>query len=198
MDITWNLVWKCALTVVIGIVLMRLSGRKSIAQMTVATTVIMISIGELLSIGIIEHKIWRTAAAVALFLLTLIILEWIEVRSATFQKWLSGEPVVVIRDGQVDDRMLRKMRITYNQLDMRLRQKGITSLSEVRVGTIEINGELGFELYPHAKPLTVGEMEKLLAKYNLLPADGDKGDHKLPPPEAGREEEAQGELFRLQ
>jgi uncharacterized membrane protein YcaP (DUF421 family) len=171
MDLTWNITWKCAMTVLIGIFLMRLSGRKSIAQMTVSTTVIMISIGELLASGIIENKVWRTAASVGLFLLTLVILEWLELKSALFQKWLSGEPVVVIREGQVDDRMLRKMRITHHQLNMRLRQKGIASLSEVQVGTIEVNGELGFELYPHAKPVTLGDLEKLLAKYSLLPAD---------------------------
>ncbi|MFC0216022.1 DUF421 domain-containing protein [Paenibacillus chartarius] len=171
MDITWNIIWKCAMTVLTGILLMRLSGRKSIAQMTVATTVIMISIGELLASGIIDNKIWRATAAVGLFLLTLVILEWLEVKSTLFQKWMSGEPVVVIRDGQVDERMLRKMRITHQQLNMRLRQKGIASLSDVKIGTIEVNGELGFEWSPHAKPATLGDLEKLLAAYHLLPAN---------------------------
>ncbi|WP_438444768.1 DUF421 domain-containing protein [Gorillibacterium sp. sgz5001074] len=190
MDISWGLVWKCAVTVLIGITLMRLSGRKSIAQMTVSTTVIMISIGELLSMGIIEHRIWRSAAAVALFLITLVLLEWLELKFTVVQKWLSGDPVVVIRDGQADERMLQKMRITYHQLNMRLRQKGISSLSEVRVGTIEMNGELGFELYPHAKPLTAGELENLLVRYNLLPArpNPDPADHSQPQPDAQPEQ----------
>lgn len=171
MDMTWNIIWKCALIVLIGIFLVRLSGRKSLSQMTVATTIIMISIGELLASGIIQNKIWRAAISVGLFLLTLIILEVLELKSALIQKWISGEPVVVIYDGQLDDQKLQKMRITHHQMNMRLRQKGVSSLSEVKVGTIEINGELSLELYPHAKPVTLGDLEKLLANYGLLPSN---------------------------
>ncbi|KAA2297616.1 DUF421 domain-containing protein, partial [Clostridioides difficile] len=38
-------IWKSVLLVLIGMILLRIAGRKSISQMSVATTVIMISIG---------------------------------------------------------------------------------------------------------------------------------------------------------
>ncbi|WP_186328358.1 hypothetical protein [Paenibacillus sp. 32O-W] len=43
MDLAW--IWKSAILVIAGMVLLRIAGRKSISQMSVATTVIMISIG---------------------------------------------------------------------------------------------------------------------------------------------------------
>ncbi|WP_426454746.1 DUF421 domain-containing protein [Paenibacillus sp. S-38] len=173
MDLSWQLVWKCALLVLTGIALLRISGRKSIAQMNVATTVIMISIGELIAQGIIEKTVWRAIASVALFLIVLVVLEFVEIRSVKLQKLITGEAVVVIRDGQLDMQALRKLRITVNQLEMRLRQLGIASIADIKQGTIEMNGELGYELQEAAKPVTKRDLEVLLARLGSDP-DGAK------------------------
>jgi uncharacterized membrane protein YcaP (DUF421 family) len=50
---------------------------------------------------------------------------------------------------------------------MRLRLKGISHISDVRTSTIEINGEIGYELKKHAQPLTIGDIEKLAVLWNL-------------------------------
>jgi uncharacterized membrane protein YcaP (DUF421 family) len=97
------------------------------------------------------------------------ILEWVEVKSKIIQKWLSGEAVTVIQDGNIDDSQLKKLRITYKQLEMRLREKGINHVSDVQTATIEINGELGYELKKHARPLTIKEMEELFLKWGFVP-----------------------------
>lgn len=159
MDLSWHLIWKCVLLVLAGVVLLRLSGRKSIAQMNVATTVIMISIGELIAQGVIEKSLWRAIAAVALFLIVLVILEFLEIRFVGLQTLITGKAVVVIQDGQLDMQALRKLRITANQLEMRLRQLGISSAADIKQGVIEMNGELGYELYEEAKPVTKRDLE---------------------------------------
>ncbi|MFD3273692.1 hypothetical protein ACE3MS_26690 [Paenibacillus dendritiformis] len=41
---------------------------------------------------------------------------------------------------------------------------GIVSVSDVKYATIEISGHMGYELMRHAKPVTIGEMEKMLAQ----------------------------------
>jgi uncharacterized membrane protein YcaP (DUF421 family) len=175
-DISWNIIWKCAFLVIAGIILLRISGRKSISQTTVATTVIMISVGEMIAHGIIENTIWRSVVVMGLFILTLMILEWVEVKSEIIQKWLSGEAITVIKDGNIDVSQLKKLRMTYKQLEMRLREKGISHVSDVQTATIEINGELGYELKRQAQPFTNGEMEKLLSEWKLVPKYSYKTD----------------------
>ncbi|KWX88472.1 hypothetical protein AMQ83_06520 [Paenibacillus riograndensis] len=164
MDLSWHLIWKCIFLVLTGILLLRLSGRKSIAQLNVATTIIMISIGELIAQGIIEKSVWRAIAAVALFLAVLVVLELLEIRSERIQSLITGEAVIVIRDGQLDMQALRKLRITVNQLEMRLRQLGIANMDDIRRGFIEANGELGYELTEAAKPVTKRDLEILLSR----------------------------------
>lgn len=167
MDLSWHLIWKCIFLVLAGILLLRLSGRKSIAQMNVATTVIMISIGELIAQGIIEKSIWRAIASVALFLAVLVVLEYLEIRSERIQNLITGEAVVVIREGQLDMQALRKLRITVKQLEMRLRQLGITSMTDIKQGVIEANGELGYELTEAAKPVTKRDLELWLTQIGV-------------------------------
>lgn len=172
MELSWHLIWKCMLLVLSGVIMLRLSGRKSIAQMNVATTIIMISIGELIAQGIIEKSVWRAIASVALFLLMLVILEFLEIHFGRFQKLISGKAIVVIRDGQLDMQALRKLRITVNQLEMRIRQLGIVNLSDIKQGFIEMNGELGYELQEAAKPVTKRDLEVLLARFGEKSENG--------------------------
>ncbi|MFP4975517.1 DUF421 domain-containing protein [Paenibacillus sp. CN-4] len=167
MDLSWHLIWKCIFLVLTGILLLRLSGRKSIAQMNVATTVIMISIGELIAQGIIEKSVWRAIASVAMFLVVLVVLEFLEIRSERVQNLITGEAVVVIRDGQLDMQALRKLRITVKQLEMRLRQLGISNMADIKQGVIEANGELGYELTEAATPVTKRDLELWLTQIGV-------------------------------
>ncbi|TVY11388.1 DUF421 domain-containing protein [Paenibacillus cremeus] len=165
MDLEWGILLKSAIVVITGVFLVRLSGRKSISQMTVATTVVMIATGELLAHSIVGQEIWRSLAAVAAFLLTLLVLEWLTLKSDRLQWLIAGKPVKVIEDGKVDLMQLRKLRMTIELLEMRLRQEGISSMSDVKNATIEINGELGYELVREKQSLTVGEFEKWMEQW---------------------------------
>ncbi|MGO4275634.1 YetF domain-containing protein, partial [Paenibacillus sp. TAF58] len=60
---------------------------------------------------------------------------------------------------------LRILRISVDDLEKRLRMAGISRIEDVKSGTIEDNGELGYDLYPHAKPVTQGHLESILKSY---------------------------------
>ncbi|WP_223192348.1 DUF421 domain-containing protein [Paenibacillus sedimenti] len=118
------------------------AGRKSISQMSIATTVIMISIGTTIVQPIANNQLWKAVGSAAIF--------------------MSGRSKIVIENGQINQGNLRAMRMTVDQLEMRLRQKGITNISDVKFATLEPNGQVGYELMRHAKPVTIGEIERML------------------------------------
>ncbi len=132
--------------------------------MTVAQTVVMISIGAIIIQPIIEDSIWRTVGAAMIFILILILFEWIQVKSNTLEKLITGKSQVVILNGQIQYDKLKKLRFTVDQLELRLRQNGISSFADVKIGTLEANGQLGYEFMPKAKPVTVGDLENILGK----------------------------------
>ncbi|MDN5389684.1 MULTISPECIES: DUF421 domain-containing protein [Bacillus] len=145
-----------------AIVLLRISGRKSISQMTIATTVVMISIGTIIVQPIIEDSIFKTVAAASIFIIVLLLIEYFNMKFDFFESLIVGKAVVLIENGELQEQNLKKHRITVDQLEMRLRTQGISKLSDVKYATLESNGMIGYELKDDAKPLTVGDYKKIL------------------------------------
>ncbi|MBO3794755.1 DUF421 domain-containing protein [Bacillus subtilis] len=157
-----NFTWESLVLIVAGVILLRISGRKSIAQMTSTQTVVMISIGTIIVQPIIEYSLFKTLIAAAIFTITLIVMEWIQMRSNFIEKMLTGKAKIVIENGQLHIENLKKMRLTADQLEMQLRLHGVTAIQDVKIATLEANGQLGIELTDDAKPLTVRDLKKLI------------------------------------
>ncbi|MFC0014608.1 MULTISPECIES: DUF421 domain-containing protein [Allobacillus] len=161
-------VWESLLMVVAGLFLLRFAGRKSISQMSLAQTVVMISIGSIIIQPIVESSVWRTLLAASMFILALIIMEYLQVKFNFMENFITGKSKIVIEQGELKTKNMKKLRFTVDQLEMRLRQQGINRLSDVKTATLEPNGQLGYELYPDARPLTVGEFKELMSLYTGL------------------------------
>ncbi|MEC0419276.1 DUF421 domain-containing protein [Bacillus subtilis] len=166
-----NFTWESLVLIVAGVILLRISGRKSIAQMTSTQTVVMISIGTIIVQPIIEYSLFKTLIAAAIFTITLIVMEWIQMRSNFIEKMLTGKAKIVIENGQLHIENLKKMRLTADQLEMQLRLHGVTAIQDVKIATLEANGQLGIELTDDAKPLTVRDLKKLIHP-NFINKDG--------------------------
>ncbi|SDH83306.1 Protein of unknown function [Alteribacillus persepolensis] len=159
-----DFIWESIVLVLGGLLLLRVAGRKSISQMTVAQTVIMISIGSLIIQPIVETSIWKTIASSAIFIGFLLLMEYLQVKFNTIEGILTGKAQVVIQDGNIQYDTLKKLRFTVDQLELRLRQQGITNAADLKTATLEPNGQLGYEWMPTKRPATVEDVEQLLGK----------------------------------
>lgn len=90
-----------------------------------------------------------------------------------------SKATLVIKDGEVLPESLKKLRLSVDQLEAKLRVKGISSFTDVKSATIEISGQIGYELMRHAKPVTVGELEKALAQLQVRPPQQHKQTDNL-------------------
>jgi uncharacterized membrane protein YcaP (DUF421 family) len=180
-----DFIWKAFVLIVSGILLLRIAGRKSISQMTLAQTIVMISIGTIIVQPIVEKSVWKAIIGAAVFVAAILIMESMELKMNFFEKFITGKSKIVIQNGKLDIKNLRKMRLTVDQLEMRMRNKGISRMEDIKTATIEPNGQLGYELMDDAKPLTVGEFKKVLNDY--LP--------KMVMSMEGKQEPAQQNIF---
>ncbi|MFP7320541.1 DUF421 domain-containing protein [Bacillus spizizenii] len=157
-----NFAWEALILIISGIILLRISGRKSISQMTLAQTVVMISIGTIIVQPIIETSLWKTLVAASIFTLALILMEWFQIKANWMEKFITGKAKLVIEDGKLNIENMKKLRLTVDQLEMRMRLHGISSIKDVKNATIEANGQLGYELRDDKKPLTMGDFKKMM------------------------------------
>ncbi|MGY5389361.1 DUF421 domain-containing protein [Bacillus spizizenii] len=157
-----NFAWEALILIISGIILLRISGRKSISQMTLAQTVVMISIGTIIVQPIIETSLWKTLVAASIFTVALILMEWFQIKANWMEKFITGKAKLVIEDGKLNIENMTKLRLTVDQLEMRMRLHGISSIKDVKNATIEANGQLGYELRDDKKPLTMGDFKKMM------------------------------------
>lgn len=201
MELDW--IWKSVLIVIGGTLLLRIAGRKSISQMTLAQTVIMIGIGSLLVQPLAGENVWRTLAVGGVLVLTLFILELLQVKSDKVEKMITGKSKVLIENGVLKEKNMLKLRMTVDQLEMNLRQQNVSKISDVNWATLEPNGQVGFELKKEARPVTnkdfqslQQDVQKLVQLFNLntttaqnppaiqqdLFSEIEKKSHKIDPP----------------
>lgn len=156
-------IWKSMLLVIAGVILLRIAGRKSISQMSVATTVVMISIGTTIVQPIANEHLGKALGSATIFIVSLLLLEYLQYKFNWVEQLLSGKAKLVIENGEIQTDTLRSVRMTVDQLEVRLRQNGVAHIKDVKHATIEPNGQIGYELMPHAKPITMGDLEKFLS-----------------------------------
>ncbi|MDS9472982.1 DUF421 domain-containing protein [Sporosarcina pasteurii] len=159
MDLAW--IWKSILIVVGGTLLLRVAGRKSISQMTLAQTVIMVGIGSLLIQPLAGKNIWTTLAVGSILVITLIVMEYAQVKSDKIEQFITGKSKVLIENGEINEKNLKKMRFTVDQMEMKLRQQNVTSIEKVKWATLEPNGQVGFELKSDDQPATKKDIQSL-------------------------------------
>ncbi|MGP4040485.1 DUF421 domain-containing protein [Gracilibacillus sp. D59] len=159
MEFDW--IWKAILIIVIGTLLLRVAGRKSISQMSLAQTVLMIGIGSLLIQPVSGKNIWVTFGVGAILILTLIAMEYFQLKFDKFESFITGKSTILIEQGQLIEKNLKKHRISVDLLEMLLRQQNVAKISDVEWATIEPNGRLGFMLKSDAQPMTKGDFQQV-------------------------------------
>ncbi|MCY7612174.1 DUF421 domain-containing protein, partial [Bacillus safensis] len=95
-----DVLWKAIVMLLVGTLLLRIAGPKSISQLTVQQTVIMISIGSIIIQPFIEHSLLETIYAATIFIVALVIMEKLSIPSDFFEQLLSGKSVVILQDGE--------------------------------------------------------------------------------------------------
>ncbi|GIP21150.1 DUF421 domain-containing protein [Paenibacillus sp. J22TS3] len=157
-----TIVWNSFLLACVGTILVRLAGRKSVSQMTTPQIAILLTIGSVLGSEVGGKGMWYSIIAAAVFIGFLVATEWITLKWNKAENLLKGKSVPVISEGKLLYDNLKMLRISVDDLEKRLRLVGISTLADIKTGTIESNGEFGYELMDHAKPVTRGDLEKLL------------------------------------
>lgn len=159
-DFHW--IWQTVIIFYVGRLLLRLAGRKSISQMTITQVVVMVGIGSLLIQPIAGESIFRTLAIGFLITLLMILTEYLEMKIDLLETISTGKALIVIENGELNIKNLKKLRMSVDRLETRLRQSGIASIEDIQYATIEVSGQVGYELKENKKPVTKEEFNLLM------------------------------------
>jgi uncharacterized membrane protein YcaP (DUF421 family) len=131
------------------LVLFRIAGRRSLAEMTAFDFVLLLIIGEATQQALLGDDFSVTNAAIVIT--TLIGLEMafdaMAIRSQLFAKITSGVPMVLVENGRPLERRMRKARVTVDDVLQRAREtRGIERLDQIKFAVLEASG--GISIIP--------------------------------------------------
>ncbi len=132
-------------------------GKRQIGQLQPGELVVTILISEIAVIPMQDNDIPMAHSILALLLLAAfeIIMSAVALKSSGIRRLLQGNSVMIIKDGVLDQKQLKKLRYTIDDLLETLRQKNVFDISEVQYAIAETDGTLSILLKPEKRTVTI-------------------------------------------
>lgn len=156
----FNVLIRVVIIYIIVIVAVRLMGKRQVGEMQPTELVITILLSEIATIPVGEEDKELLPYIVAVLLLAAfeIINSIAALRNNRYRMILQGKSVTVIRNGVIDQKRLRRLRVTLDDLMEALREKGIFNPNDVSCAVLETNGKLSVMPKPENRPPTAGDL----------------------------------------
>jgi uncharacterized membrane protein YcaP (DUF421 family) len=141
-----DLVFRTVFVFLLIFVVTRAVGRRELSSMEPFDMILLVVIGDLVQQGVTQSDYSLTGATTVISTLALLVVftAWLSYRVRRLRPLLEGEPVVLVADGRVLERNLRRERMTVEEIRAEARQQSIGSLDDVQYAVLETNGKISF------------------------------------------------------
>lgn len=143
---TWADIGRVVLVGALGyialIVLLRLSGKRTLTKMNIFDFVVTVALGSTLA-SLLLSKSTALVEGITAFLVLIVgqyVIAWLSVRSTRFQKLVKAQPTLLVHNGKFLETALRQERITEEEVLSAVRAAGIADLDEVGGVVLETDG----------------------------------------------------------
>ncbi|WP_174887607.1 DUF421 domain-containing protein [Cohnella herbarum] len=156
----WEIVLRSLLAFALMMVIARIMGKPTIAQMTYHDFVASITLGAISANLAFNDKlaVWKILTAVIVFSGIAYLLMVLSLKNRILRKWLSGEPTVLIQDGKILERNMKKLKVSLDMLNQELRAKAIFNIEEVKYAILELNGHLSVMRTSDSMAVTIKDL----------------------------------------
>ena len=145
------------LLIIVGI---RLLGKRQVGELEPSELVLALIIADLASVPMQDNGIPLLAGVIPIAVLLAVasILSVLTVRFLPFRALLCGQPSIVVENGVIRERELRRNRFTIDELLEELRGQGYADFRAVKFAVLETNGKLSVLPYASQRPVTAAQL----------------------------------------
>lgn len=138
----------------------RIMGKRQIGDMQPNELVITLLISEIAAIPLQDISQPILSGVVAIFMLIVleIIMSVLSMKSITVRRFMNGKSAVIIKNGVIDQNVMKDVRMTVLDLVELLRGQNIFDISAVAFAVLEVNGNLSVLLKGGEQPVTAKDM----------------------------------------
>ncbi len=179
------LVLRTLILYIMVIIAMRIMGKRQLGELQPSELVVAIMISDLASVPMqaIDIPLLSGILPVMTLLIAEVMMSYLSLKSKHMRKLLSGEASIIIYNGHIDERELKKLRFNINDLLEELRLNGCHDVSDVQVAVIETSGKLSVIPKDSARTATTEDLKLTNLRHDGLPctivSDGVLDKHEL-------------------
>jgi uncharacterized membrane protein YcaP (DUF421 family) len=124
----------------------RIAGRRELSDLEPFDFILLVVLGDLVQQGITQSDASVTGTLIVISTITLlsVAVSWVSFRSRRIRVATEGQPIVLVQDGQIIERNMRRERLTHGDLEEEARRQQIASLGDVRWAILEKAGSISF------------------------------------------------------
>ena len=122
---------------------MRIMGKRQLGELQPVELVVTLLISDLAAVPMQESGMPLLNGLIPIVVLVALelLLSGLMLKSSGFSKLISGNPIVIIRDGKLDQKALKRLRLTVEDLMETLRQQNAFDIREIEYAIAETNGK---------------------------------------------------------
>jgi len=127
-------------------VVLKIIGRRELSRLEPFDFVLLVVLGDAVQQGLTQDDYSVTGAIIVVATIAVIqvAVAFVSYRVDGFQRILRGQPIVLVRDGQLIDANLRRERIRPEEVAEQARIQQIDSIEQIRWAVLEPSGEISF------------------------------------------------------
>jgi uncharacterized membrane protein YcaP (DUF421 family) len=142
----WGILFRTVLVGVLAygalVVILRISGRRTLSKMNAFDFIVTVALGSTLANILINQDIALAEGTVSLALLVALqyAITWTSVRVSWVRRAVTGRPILLLYRGVVLQDRLRAARVTHDELRAAVRNRGLAALEDVEAVVLETDG----------------------------------------------------------
>lgn len=124
----------------------RIAGRRELSSLEPFDVILLVVLGDLVQQGITQSDESVTGTLIVISTITLLSVgvSWASFHSQKVRLVSEGEPIVLVQDGQIIERNLRRERLSRGDIEEEARGQQIASLGDIRWAILEKGGSISF------------------------------------------------------
>ncbi|OAQ39267.1 hypothetical protein A5893_11415 [Pedobacter psychrophilus] len=140
----WEVLFRCVVVYLSLIIVLKLSGRRGIKQLSIFEVVIILTLGSAAGDPLFYEDVGLLPAiCVFIFILVLYRITTYSIsKSKRIEKLLEGEPVYLIENGEFAIDKFKKESMAFDEFFAELRLRNISHLGQVDLAILETTGEI--------------------------------------------------------
>lgn len=166
----FDIIFRSLISLVTLFFVTKMLGKKQVSQLSLFDYVIGISIGNFAAEATINLESDYIHGIVPVFVFGLIayLVQILTMKSIVLRRFFIGTPTVLIQDGKILNKGLKKVKFDINDLLEVARDAGYFDLNEISYAIMEANGDVSFLPKGEYKNVTVKDMKLKVEKQGLF------------------------------